>query len=66
MTLSPKTNAIIYFAMGIFFMFIAVGVPGDTFNTTTIILAIIATLDFGVGIRFLRLHLQLKKENGKQ
>ncbi|WP_368655157.1 YdiK family protein [Ornithinibacillus sp. 4-3] len=50
--------------MGIVFTYLAVNSVTDTiWNFTTVVLALIATLDFGVGIRFLNAHLKTKKQS---
>lgn len=55
---------IFYFLMGIVFTYLAVNSVTDTiWNFTTVVLALIATLDFGVGIRFLNAHLKTKKQS---
>ncbi|MGM8365669.1 YdiK family protein [Virgibacillus sp. W0181] len=47
--------AIVYFMMGILFTFIAIQSAGDSgWSMMTILLALIAALDFGVGIRFVK------------
>ncbi|WP_188455056.1 YdiK family protein [Virgibacillus oceani] len=67
MRTTPKTMAIIYFAMGILFIFIAVRTTnGSVWNFSTIVLAVIATLDFGVAIRLLSIHYRLKNKNKKE
>lgn len=49
--------------MGILFTYMAIQSVEDTvWNVITILLALVATLDFGVGIRFMRLHFKMKKE----
>lgn len=56
-------TAIFYFLMGILFTYMAIQSVEDTvWNVITILLTLVATLDFGVGIRFLRLHFKMKKE----
>lgn len=56
-------TAIFYFLMGILFTYMAIQSVEDTvWNVITILLALVATLDFGVGIRFMRLHFKMKKE----
>ncbi|GGA76225.1 YdiK family protein [Ornithinibacillus halotolerans] len=62
MRVSPKTMAIIYFAMGCLFIYVAIQSAEETiWNFITILFALVATLDFGAGIRYMRLHYQLKK-----
>lgn len=63
MRASPKIMANVYFILGILFVFIATKSAGETvWNSITILLALIATLYFGVGIRLMRNHLRKKKE----
>lgn len=59
--------ALVYFIMGILFTYIATQTATDTiWNISTIILAVIATLEFGVAIRLLRIHIHLKRKNKKK
>ncbi|WP_042225412.1 YdiK family protein [Oceanobacillus manasiensis] len=63
MKISPKTMAAIYFVMGVFFTYIAILSAQDTvWNITTMILALFATLEFGVSIRLIGLHFRIKKK----
>ena len=58
--------AIIYILMGILFTYLAIDSVEETpWNFVTILFAAIATLDFGVGIRSLRIHFQLKNNSKK-
>jgi uncharacterized membrane protein YoaK (UPF0700 family) len=62
MRVTARTMALIYFAMGIVFIYFAVRYAEDTvWNFLTILLALIATLDIATSIRYLRLHYKLKK-----
>ncbi|SDR12754.1 protein of unknown function [Virgibacillus subterraneus] len=64
MKISPKAMFVIYFIMGILFTYMAIQSTGESvWNFSTIILAIIATLDFGVGFRMLVIHFRLKKKD---
>ncbi|UJL47120.1 YdiK family protein [Virgibacillus sp. NKC19-16] len=54
--------AIIYFAMGIGFIYLATQFGDSTWDFTTIIFALVATLDFGVGFRMLSDHFRAKKK----
>lgn len=66
MRTSPKVMANVYFIMGILFLFMATQSAGETvWNFSTMLLAIIATLDFGVAIRLMRNHLRNKKKKNK-
>lgn len=66
MRTSPLTMAIVYFVMGVFFVYIAVLSADDTiWNLTTIVIALFATLDFGVSIRLFSIHFRLKKNKKK-
>ncbi|GAA0965747.1 hypothetical protein GCM10009575_099440 [Streptomyces rhizosphaericus] len=61
MKISPKTMAAIYFVMGVFFIYIAILSAGETiWNFTTMVLALFATLEFGVSFRLIGLHVRLK------
>ncbi|MFZ3579571.1 YdiK family protein [Virgibacillus sp. DJP39] len=63
MKTSPKVMANIYFIMGILFVYMATQSAGETvWNSSTILLAIIATLDFGVAIRLMRNHMRNKEK----
>lgn len=55
-------SSIIYFILGIMFTYMAVISITDTiWNITTILLLLVAALDFGVGIRYLRTDLARRK-----
>ncbi|WP_284141527.1 MULTISPECIES: YdiK family protein [unclassified Virgibacillus] len=63
MRISPKTSAIIYLLMAIFFIYVAIISAEETiWNFTTMLFAIFATLDLGMAIRLLKLHFQLKHQ----
>ena len=58
--------SLIYFVMGILFTYIAIQTVTDTiWNFSTIILAVIATLEFGVSIRLMVIYIRLKRKNRK-
>ncbi|MBP1971664.1 hypothetical protein J2Z83_003816 [Virgibacillus natechei] len=60
------TMAIIYFIMGILFVYVGIQFAEETiWNVTTIVLAAVATLDFGIGIRMMSMHLRSKKNKKK-
>ncbi|WP_047979537.1 YdiK family protein [Ornithinibacillus contaminans] len=62
MRFKARTLSFIYFAMGILFIYAAVRSVDDSgWSFITILLACIATLDFGAGIQYLRLHFKIKK-----
>ncbi|WP_174615770.1 YdiK family protein [Virgibacillus ihumii] len=64
MKTTPKMMFFVYFVMGLLFTFVAIRSSGDTvWNVTTIILAVAATLNFGVSLRMLLIHFKLKKKN---
>lgn len=66
MRTSPKSLSLIYFVMGILFTYIATQTVTDTiWNFSTIILAVIATLEFGVAIRLMLIYIRLKRKNKK-
>lgn len=59
---SPFAMGIIYALMGTLFTYIAVGSATETiWNFSTILLALVATFDFGVAIRMFALHFKIKK-----
>ncbi|ASK61225.1 DUF4305 domain-containing protein [Virgibacillus phasianinus] len=63
MRTSPKAMANIYFIMGVLFVYMATQSAGETvWNPTTMLLAIIATLDFGVALRLMRNHARHKNK----
>lgn len=63
---SPLRSAIFYFIMGIIFIYFAFQTIDETvFNPLTILLVILATLEFGIGIRFLQFHIKLKQQQKK-
>ncbi|MFC4181918.1 YdiK family protein [Saccharococcus thermophilus] len=54
---TPLQFAFFYFLMGILFTYLSVQSAKDTiWNFFTIVLAILATLDFGAAIRLFALH----------
>ena len=60
---SPGLMAIIYIAMGILFTNLAIKWADETiWNAATIVLAAIAALDFGVGVRFIRMYFKKKSK----
>lgn len=66
MRISPLRMSILYFLMGILFTYLAIDSVSDSgWNIVTTIFAVIATLDFGVGIRAVRIHFHLKKNSKK-
>ncbi|WP_206207821.1 YdiK family protein [Virgibacillus profundi] len=63
MRTSPLIMAIVYFIMGIFFVYIAVQSADETiWNFTTVVIALFATLDFGVSIRLISIHFRIKNK----
>ncbi|WP_404451230.1 YdiK family protein [Virgibacillus necropolis] len=59
---SPKAMANIYFIMGVLFVYMATRSAGETvWNSTTMLLAIFATLDFGIALRLMRNHVRNNK-----
>lgn len=59
---SPFVMGIIYTLMGALFTYIAINSATETiWNFSTILLALVATFDFGVAIRMFVLHSKLKK-----
>lgn len=58
--------AIIYFIMGTLFVYVGIQFADETiWNVTTIVLAAVATLDFGIGIRMMSMHLRSNKNKKK-
>ncbi|MGM8213853.1 YdiK family protein [Virgibacillus sp. W0430] len=54
--------AIVYLLMGVLFTYIAIQSAQNTgWSFTTILLTLIATLDFGVGIRLMKMYLFPKR-----
>lgn len=67
MKISPGLLAIVYLAMGALFVNLAIKWADDTIlNPSTIALALIATLDFAVGIRFTRIHFKTKRNKDEK
>ncbi|GAA4073473.1 YdiK family protein [Amphibacillus indicireducens] len=63
---SPLRSAIFYFIMGAIFIYFAFQTIDETvFKPLTILLVILATLEFGVGIRFLQFHIKIKRHQKK-
>ncbi|WP_099363766.1 YdiK family protein [Fredinandcohnia onubensis] len=59
---SPFVMGIIYALMGTLFTYIAINSATETvWNFSTILLALVATFDFGVAIRMFVLHSKIKK-----
>ncbi|MEH7238998.1 YdiK family protein [Bacillus sp. JJ1562] len=59
---SPFAMGIIYVLMGTLFTYIAISSATETiWNFSTILLALVATFDFGVAIRMFALHFKIKK-----
>jgi hypothetical protein len=62
MRTSPFFMGILYFAMGIVFTVLAIqSKTEDIWSFSTVILMIVATFDFGVGIRMMILAKAVKK-----
>lgn len=60
---SPLFTATLYFLMGVGFVYIATQSVQDTiWNFTTIILMLVATLDFAAAIRLVTIHMKLKNK----
>lgn len=58
--------AIIYFIMGALFLYLAfIRIEDTIWNTTTILLTLVAAVDFGVGYRYMRIHFQNKQNENK-
>ncbi|NBJ71570.1 MULTISPECIES: YdiK family protein [Clostridia] len=67
MRISPKTMGIIYLIMGAFFTYVAIlSVDETMWNITTMVLALFATLETGVGIRLLAIYFQRKRNNKQE
>lgn len=69
MKISPVTMAIVYFIMGISFIYIAIQVAADSdtvWNLITLLLAGVATLDFIVGYRLMNNYFRGKKSSNKK
>lgn len=63
---SPFAMGIIYLLMGVLFTYIAIGSASETvWNFSTILLALVATFDFGIAIRMFALHSKIKKMTKK-
>jgi len=53
--------AILYFIMGVLFTYVAFVYAKETiWNPTTILLTIVATIDFGISFRYLRMYFMQK------
>ncbi len=64
MRISPLFLAVIYFLMGLGFLYIAVLSKTDTvWNMATIVITFVATLNIGVSIRLVLLNFKLKNNN---
>ncbi|MGP4077601.1 YdiK family protein [Halobacillus sp. K22] len=66
MRTSPLLMAVLYFGVGIAFMFLASQAAVETiWNVTTIVLSGVATVNFIVAIRLYNLHVRMNKSNNK-
>ncbi|MGP4060361.1 YdiK family protein [Halobacillus litoralis] len=66
MRTSPLFMAFLYLSMGVAFTFIAAQAAEESvWNTTTVILAIVATFNIAVAIRLYNLHNKLKQSQKK-
>lgn len=64
---SPLTLGIIYASLGILFTAIAVqNVTSSGWGLFSYVLVIIATMDFGSGIRMILLHFKVKSSKNKK
>ncbi|WP_181350527.1 YdiK family protein [Thalassobacillus sp. CUG 92003] len=60
-------RAFLYFLLGIGFTYIAIQVvEGSIYNFTTMLLVVMATIDFAVAIRLISLHFKIKNSNEKK
>jgi hypothetical protein len=58
---TPLQFAFVYFLMGVLFTYLSIQSAKDTiWNFFTIVLAILATMDFGTAIRLLTIHFRNK------
>jgi len=61
------TTAITYFVLGAIFTYLAfVNATETVWNPISIILLIVATIDFGAGFTFLRQHFHRKREENSK
>jgi hypothetical protein len=62
MRTSPLNMALFYFLMGSLFTYLAIESAHETiWKFSTVILMVVATLDFGVSLRMFALHFKIKK-----
>ncbi|SIS65224.1 YdiK family protein [Salimicrobium flavidum] len=67
MKASPLLMAYLYIFIGGGFLFVATQSIQDTlWNITTIVLALVATFNIGVGIRLIGLHFYIKNQSDKK
>jgi len=58
-------TGLMYIMLGILFTYLAINSGDDTiWGIRTLLPALIATFDFGIGIRFLRFHFYIRKRQG--
>ncbi|GAA0322880.1 hypothetical protein GCM10008967_11750 [Bacillus carboniphilus] len=63
----PLSNGILYLVLGVIFTFFAIqNVQQSGWGFFTYLLIILATLDFGSGLRFIMIHFQLKQHQKKK
>ncbi|HZH61649.1 MAG TPA: YdiK family protein [Metabacillus sp.] len=64
MRTSPLNMGFFYFVMGSLFTYLAIeSAHGYIWKFSTVILMIVATLDFAVSLRMFALHFKIKKMN---
>ncbi len=67
MRTSPKAMAIFYFLVSALFLYMAASNATETiWNSFTIIFTAVAALDLIVGIRFLKIHMQIKRHHKRK
>ncbi|SDC12860.1 protein of unknown function [Pelagirhabdus alkalitolerans] len=66
MRISPLFNAFVYFLIGSVFVYFAYQSIEDTvLNGITILLTIVASLEYGASIRLIKLHRRMKQQNNQ-
>jgi len=59
--------AVVYILMGFLFTYLAITSDASSvFDLTTMLLILLAALDFGVGIRYINLYFKAKKETDEE
>jgi len=63
---SPLVSGILYITLGVLFTYLAINyVSEDGWNWFSYLIVFLATMDFGSGIRLIKLHYRIKRMHKK-